>query len=93
MTIEELKEKMLFVIEDYPIEKISLFGSRANGTNREDSDVDLIIEFNKPISLLTLSSIKIKLEEALELDVDIVHGPMKETDLLEIDKVVEIYAA
>lgn len=93
MTIENIREKMIFIVEEYPIEKISLFGSRANGTNREDSDVDLIIEFNKPISLLTLSSIKIKLEEALKLEVDIIHGPMQETDLIEVDKVVEIYAA
>lgn len=28
----------------------------------------------------------------LNLDVDIVHGPLKETDLLEVENVVELYA-
>jgi predicted nucleotidyltransferase len=55
--------------------------------------VDLIIEFSKRVSLLTISSVKVTLEEMLNLDVDIVHGPLRETDLLEVEKVVELYAA
>jgi predicted nucleotidyltransferase len=54
--------------------------------------VDLIIEFSKRVSLLTISSVKVTLEEMLNLDVDIVHGPLKETDLLEVENVVELYA-
>ena len=93
MTIERLKESMRLVSKKYPIERVYLFGSRAEGTNRTDSDVDLIIEFSKKISPLTLSSIKIELEELLHLEVDIVHGPLRETDLIEVKKVVELYAA
>ena len=93
MTIEKLKEAMILVSEKYPIEKVYLFGSRADGTNKNDSDVDLIIEFSKRVSLLTLSSIKVELEELLHLEVDIVHGPLRETDLIEVKKVVELYAA
>ncbi|MCM1424971.1 MAG: nucleotidyltransferase domain-containing protein, partial [bacterium] len=77
---------------DYPIKRITLFGSRAAGTEHEDSDVDLIMEFSLPISLLTLSMIKLKLEEVLKVGVDIVHGPIEESDLIEIGKVVELYA-
>jgi len=51
------------------------------------------MEFFVPISLLTLSKIKLELEEILKLKVDIVHGPVRETDLIEIGKVVEVYAA
>ena len=51
------------------------------------------MEFLSPISLLTLSMIKLRLEEILSLGVDIIHGPIKETDLIEIGKVVELYAA
>lgn len=40
-------------------------GSRADGTNREDSDVDLIIEFSAPITLLTISKLRCELEELL----------------------------
>ena len=51
------------------------------------------MEFSKRVSLLTLSSVKIELEELLDLEVDIVHGPLRETDLIEVKKVVELYAA
>lgn len=93
MTVEMLKSNILSIVNDYPIKRITLFGSRAAGTNHEDSDVDLIMEFSTPISLLTLSMIKLKLEEILKVGVDIIHGPIEESDLIEIGKVVELYAA
>ena len=93
MTISEIKNKVLEIVSDYPISKIMLFGSRATQNNRNDSDVDLIIEFYENISLLTLSDIKIRLQDLLGLDVDIIHGPLDGTELIEIDKVVELYAA
>ncbi len=93
MTIERLKEAINLMSKKYPIEKAYLFGSRADGTNKSDSDVDLIIEFSKRVSLLTIASLKIELEELINLDVDIVHGPLRETDLIEVKKVVELYAA
>lgn len=93
MTITDLKEKIISAVQGYPIKSIILFGSRANGTNRENSDVDLIIEFSAPITLLTLTGLQLKLEEALNLDVDIVHGPLQPTDLLEIGKEIVLYAA
>ena len=50
MTNELIREAVYKVIAHYPIKKVVLFGSRADGTNREDSDIDLIMEFNAPIS-------------------------------------------
>lgn len=93
MTVEMLKSSILTIVNDYPIKKVTLFGSRATGMNREDSDVDLIMEFLMPISLLTLSMIRIRLEEILNVGVDIIHGPIEKTDLIKIGKVVELYAA
>lgn len=93
MTIDLLKKDTLTIVNEYPIKRITLFGSRAAGTNKEDSDVDLIIEFSLPVSLLTLSMIKLKLEEILKVGVDVIHGPLEESDLIEIGEVVELYAA
>ena len=93
MNNEILKEKISYIISKYPIKKITLFGSRAEGTNRADSDVDLIMEFSIPVSLLMLSRIRCDLEELLGLDVDIIHGTIRETDMIEIGKMVELYAA
>jgi len=41
--IKGLKRFMINLTKDYSIERIILFGSRAYGKFREDSDVDLII--------------------------------------------------
>ena len=90
---EKIRNAVLSIVPLYPIQKVTLFGSRASGSNRPDSDVDLIIEFFSPVTLLTLSMIQLQLEEILELNVDIVHGPLRDSDLLEIENEVEIYAA
>ena len=55
--------------------------------------MDLIIEFSKPVSLLTLSAITCKLEEILKLDVDVIHGPIREEDMIEVKDEVVLYAA
>lgn len=91
MDIRTIKAAACEVAKEYPIKKITLFGSWANNTNHEGSDVDLIIEFTAPISLITLSTIRLRLEEMLKLKVDVVHGPLKSSDLLYIDKTVELY--
>jgi hypothetical protein len=93
MTNDIIKEKVLKLIKDYPIKRVMLFGSRAEGTNRADSDVDLIIEFTESVSVLTLSQIKCNLEDAIGLNVDVIHGPIREDDMIEVGRVVELYAA
>ncbi len=93
MTLDVIKEAILELIPQYPIKRVVLFGSLASGTNHEGSDVDLIMEFSQPVSLLTLSAIKIHLENSLNVPVDIVHGPLQATDLIEINEEIELYAA
>ena len=93
MTIEDIKAILPGVIKAYPVRRVILFGSRADGTNRENSDIDLIVEFTCPVSLMVISALRCDLEEAFGLDVDIVHGPVRETDLLEVGKEIELYAA
>lgn len=93
MNNDIIKEKVLSIVEEYPVKRIVLFGSRAEESNQENSDVDLIMEFLEPISLLMLSDIKLRLEEILGLEVDIIHGPIREGDLIEVGKVIELYAA
>ncbi len=93
MSNDIIKEKVLLVVKEYPVRRVVLFGSRAEETNQENSDVDLIMEFYEPISLFTLSDIRLRLEEILGLDVDIIHGPIREGDLIEVGKEIELYVA
>ncbi len=90
MNLETMKKYVCEIASDYPIKRVVLFGSRADGSFREGSDVDLMMEFTAPVTLLTISRIKLRLEKLLQLSVDIVHGPLREGDLLEIHNEVEI---
>lgn len=92
LTHEEIRSAVAKTAELYPIKKASYFGSYADGCATEKSDLDLLIEFEKPrISLLVLSGIKIELEEILKIPVDVIHAPLPKDSLLEPQKEVLVY--
>ena len=91
--VEEIRQAVLQTVTRYPVVKVTLFGSQATGKVRPDSDVDLIVEFSEPISLLTLSGMKCDLEDILHRKVDLIHGPLKDTDIIEVEAEVVLYAA
>ena len=92
LTVEGIRAAVSRLADVYPIKKISLFGSYADGTASETSDVDLLVEFSTPnVSLLTLAGIKGKMEEELQKEVDVVHGPLFNESLLKLNKVIELY--
>ena len=93
MTIDDIKNAVKDVAVEFPIFRTVLFGLRANGTYTPESDVDLIMEFNAPVTLITISKIKNRLESILETNVDIVHGPMQDDDMIEIENEIEVYKA
>lgn len=93
MQAEEMKDKIIDIIKQYNITRVVLFGSRASGTYTDDSDIDFIIEFGGSVSLIKLASLKYDLEDALGAPVDVIHGPIRDTDMIEIGETIEIYAA
>lgn len=93
MHISIIKEAVLQAVLQYPVSRVVIFGSQASGNAREDSDVDLIVEFSKPVSLMTISGLKCDLEELLKRKVDLIHGPLRGSDMIEIGQEVVLYAA
>lgn len=57
--------------QEFGLKRIGLFGSYARGEVREDSDIDIVVEIEKP-DLFHLIGIKQAIEEALGNKVDIV---------------------
>lgn len=72
MDIEEIKEKILPILRSYGAKRAGLFGSYVRGETREDSDLDILVEIEKDISLLDFIGIKLEIEEALGKEVDLV---------------------
>jgi len=49
--LQRLKSELQFINQHYGVKKIGLFGSYARNEQHEDSDIDLLVEFEKPIGL------------------------------------------
>ena len=72
INIEELRQKILPILQRYEVKKIGLFGSCIRGEMREDSDIDILVEIEKDISLLDFVGLKLEIEETLGRNVDLV---------------------
>lgn len=66
-----IKKYKSFLKEQYAVKKIGIFGSYARNEQREDSDIDIIVELDKPIGLKFVD-LKFFLEEKLGRRVDLV---------------------
>lgn len=51
---------------------IGIFGSVARGEEHQDSDVDILVELQRPAGYLTLARIQLRLEELIGRKVDLV---------------------
>lgn len=72
MDLEEIKEKLIPILRRYDVKRAALFGSLVRGEAKKGSDLDILIEFEGKKSLLDLAGLKIELEEALKMEVDVV---------------------
>lgn len=70
--IEEIKRRIIPILQHYGVKRAGLFGSWVRGEMREDSDIDILVEIEKDISLLDFVGIKLELEEALGRKIDLV---------------------
>lgn len=55
----------------YPLTSMALFGSYADGTANEKSDIDIMVEFSRPVGFEFID-LSIELEQLLNKRVDIV---------------------
>lgn len=70
---EEIVRAVAQVAAEYPVRAVHLFGSYADGTATERSDVDLYVEFSQsPVSFFKVMGFRAALERLLGKDVDIV---------------------
>jgi len=76
----------------YGIKNVYYFGSYAKGTSTDDSDLDLLVEFDRnPVSIFTIASFAADLEKIILITVDVLRLPLPPNTYLRIDKVVKCY--
>ncbi|MBA7677773.1 hypothetical protein ES703_86037 [subsurface metagenome] len=49
--IDILRKELPYFVSEYGVKRIGLFGSYAKGAPIEGSDIDILVEFEKPIGL------------------------------------------
>jgi uncharacterized protein len=70
--VAEHREIIRAIGEKHGASQIRVFGSMANGRDRADSDLDLLVEFEQGRSLFDQVSLIQELEDLLKLRVDVV---------------------
>lgn len=81
-TINQIRSIVSPIAKEHGVSSVALFGSYARGEAREDSDVDLIIEKGRMRSLFQISALRLELEDALELPVDMVTSESSDREFL-----------
>jgi uncharacterized protein len=56
----------------YPIKQMGVFGSWVRGEQREDSDLDVLVDFNGRLTLIDIAGLQNELTDALGIEVDLV---------------------
>lgn len=67
----QMENTLISILKKHDADRIGIFGSRARGDDRPDSDLDVLVDFNKTKSLLALVSIEQELSETLGIKVDL----------------------
>lgn len=76
-SVEQMIPKIQQFFTGQPVKKAWLFGSCSRGQETSDSDVDILVEYdrsNTRITLMTISGMMISLEDILRRNVDLVEA-------------------
>lgn len=82
-TIRALQAAVSPIAAMYGVERMYLFGSRARGDNRPDSDYDFLISKGKVQTLFLHAALWQELEDALHAPVDLITDTSGDRELIE----------
>ena len=75
-TMEKIKETLATHKEGlmvrFKVKELGIFGSYVRGEEKEGSDIDILVEFEEPVSLLGLVSLENHLSDLFGVKVDLV---------------------
>lgn len=75
MTLTDIKNKLTALKpelhERFGVSEIGVFGSWVRGEQKETSDIDVLVDFDKPVDLFDLMELQEFLEEVFDRKIDI----------------------
>lgn len=94
LTHNQISEAISHIVPRYDVRSVSYFGSYADGTQTQNSDLDLLVEFRNPfISLYDLIRLEMEIEEKLNIPIDIATYPLPDGSRLIVNKAVRVYGS
>jgi len=69
--IKEIKKKIIPILRRYGVKKAGIFGSVVRGEATQKSDIDILVEIERDISLLDFVRLQLEIEEVLGRKVDL----------------------
>lgn len=88
VNIDHIKKKAVPILKNAGVTRSAIFGSYAHGEQREDSDIDMLVDFPRGKGLFEFAGLEQELEGVLGKKVDLVeyeslHPLLKERILAE----------
>lgn len=78
MSSADIRQTLAEYFKNQPVERAWPFGSYARGEQREDSDIDILVDFDPTVGLFKYAAIYTDLKELLGHEVDLVQeGALK----------------
>ncbi len=75
-TIEEIKKTLTEhkegLKERFKVKELGIFGSYVRGEEKETSDIDILVEFDEPVGLISFVGLKNYLSDLSGVEVDLV---------------------
>lgn len=71
MNKKEIFKIIKSYLEEKGAKKIAIFGSYARGEAKQNSDIDIVVEFSKPVSFLDLVHMENELYDLIKIKVDL----------------------
>ena len=69
---KKIQETIVTILTRYGAERIAIFGSYARGEAGASSDIDILVRFDRPKSLIQLVQIEDEIRKSIHMKVDLV---------------------
>jgi predicted nucleotidyltransferase len=70
--LEILRNDFNRLRQDFHVKRIGVFGSFSNGTQKASSDIDILVEFDQPVSFFQFDDLENHLKHLLKRKIDLV---------------------
>jgi uncharacterized protein len=69
---KKIRESIVAILSRYDAERIAVFGSYARGEAGNKSDIDILVRFARPKSLIQIVQIEDEIKKSIHMNVDLV---------------------